>query len=200
MPRRTSFECLFGPEPYDTELAAGFRATFPIERFTGDIGQFLGLVKSMAQKVPVFHGYAGFAFNTPLDIEQEETAKPLLFGPGMRFQGLDIDDTISMRWCRKSIKGVSWLTLVASELLEKVGGIAAVRAQVSDAIVLHDMPWGTLIQAGRGPGAGDVNAGDRLPFYREVNKVLRPIRVVDLPSIGHLGREKTDIWLRRLDE
>lgn len=194
------FESLFGPEPYDTELAAGFRATFPIERFAGDIGPFLGLVKSMAQKVPVFHGYAGFAFNTPLDLEAEQEAQPYLFGPGMRFHGFDIDDTLSVRSCRHAIKGVSWLTLISSELLDKLGGVDRLRSQLGEAIVLHPMPWGLLLQAGPTPGTGDVNAGDRLPHYRELNKVLRPIRVVDLPSLGHLGHEETRLWLRRLDE
>jgi hypothetical protein len=119
----------------------------------------------------------------------------------MRFQGFDVDAPVSVKlWARKGIKGVSWLTLVSSELLEKLGGAAVLRSQLGEAIVLHPMPWGVLFQAGATPGTGDVNAGDRLPHYRELNKALRPIRVVDLPSLGHLGREETRLWLQRLDE
>jgi len=193
------FDTLFGPEPYDESLAVDVRMAFPAEMFAGDFNRFLEIVKGMAQRVPVFHGYAGFFFGMPLDLMARQGVYQYLFGPGMRFNGIEIDDASSVDY-RNGIKGVNWLTLLSTEFIEKLGGKESLRAQLSEAIVLHPMPWGVMIQAGPAPGIGDVNAGDRLPLYREVNRVLRPVRVVDVPSIGHLGREKTDRWLRRFDD
>jgi hypothetical protein len=62
-----------------------------------------------------------------------------------------------------------------------------------------------MIQAGPAPGAGDLNAGDRLPLYREVSRALKPIRTTYHPKLGYereggFGEAGTNAWLARFDD
>ena len=122
----------------------------------------------------------------------------------MRFSGVEVEDegggtAIS---CTDCIKGVNWLTLLAWSFVERLGGKAALRAKLSEAIELHDLPAGLMIQAGPSPGLGDVNAGERLPLYREVHRALTSIRSFDHCPFGGraFGLNATRRWMSRFDD
>jgi len=180
-----------------------FRAAFPVEMFSADFGRFVDLVKRFASRVPFAFGNAGFSFNNSLEAYTEQCNEKHLLPVAMRFSGVEVEDRISTSLCCKdTIKGVNWLTLISMDFVERLGGKGALRAQLSEAIALHELPTGMMIQAGPAPGLGDVNAGERLPLYREVHRVLTPIRNLDHYMLGAriFGKDETRRWMSRFDD
>ncbi len=180
-----------------------FRAGFPVEMFSNDFGRFVALVKRFAERLPFFFGYAGFFFNNSLEASTEQRNEQYLLPVAMRFSGVEVEEDISTSLCcEDSIKGVNWLTLLSPVLVERLGGKAALRAQLGEAVVLHDLATGLMIQAGPEPGLGDVNAGERLPFYREVHRALTPIRNPNHYMLGAriFGKDETRRWMTRFDD
>jgi hypothetical protein len=59
-----------------------------------------------------------------------------------------------------------------------------------------------MIQAGPEPGLGDVNAGDRLPAYREVHRALTPVRSSNHWALGNRAfwKDETRRWMSRFDD
>lgn len=180
-----------------------FRAAFPVAMFADDFGRFEALVERFAKRVPFFFGSAGFSFSTSLEIARRQMNEQCLVPAAMRFSGVEVEAHVgTCLCCKESIKGVSWLTLISSALAERLGGKPTLRAGLGEAIEIHDLPAGLMIQAGSAPGLGDVNAGERLPLYREVHRVLTPIR-----NLGHwpLGdrafwQDETRRWMSRFDD
>lgn len=187
----------------DKDALSFFRAAFPVGMFASDFAGFTALVETFARRVPFFFGYAGLSFSEALEIKRKQSNEQLLLPAAMRFSGVEVESSICTRLCcRDSIKGVNWLTLIDSSLVERLGGRAALRAQLDSAIALRDLPAGLMIQAGQEPELGDVNAGERLPLYRQVHRAMRPVRVVDHWLFG--GRfflqQETRRWMSRFDD
>jgi hypothetical protein len=180
------------------------RAAFPVEMFAGDPARFVTLVKAFAARVPFFFGYAGFSFSESNELMQKQAREHLLVPAAMRFSGVEVEAQIAATTlcCTDSIKGVNWLTLLSSAFVARLDGKAALRAQLSEAIALHDLPAGLMIQAGPAPGLGDVNAGDRLPLYREVHRALTPVRNLNHWPLGNRAfwQEETRRWMSRFDD
>lgn len=179
------------------------RAAFPVEMFAGDVGRFVALVKAFAARVPFFFGYAGFSFSQAMELMRRQSNDALVVPAAMRFSGIEVEGQIAgtALSCSENIKGVNWLTLLGWAFVEQLGGRAALRAQLSETIELHDFPAGLMIQAGSLPGIGDVNAGERLPLYREVHRVLTRIRVRSHCVFGrHFGVDETRRWMDRFDD
>ncbi len=186
----------------DAQDLSEVRAAFPVEMFAGELERFMALVKTFAARVPFFFGYAGFSFSAAKEMMRGQSNGRLLGPAAMRFSGVEVEDGGTAISCQDSIKGVNWLTLLASSFVERLGGKATLRAQLSKAIELHDLPAGLMIQAGPTPGLGDLNAGERLPLYREVHRVLTPIRVRRHCVFDGLyfGVDETQRWMSRFDD
>jgi hypothetical protein len=180
------------------------RAAFPVEMFAGEISRFVTLVKMFAARVPLSFGYAGFSFSTAKEMMRGQANEQLLVAAAMRFSGIEVEapGAATAISCTDCIKGVNWLTLLGSAFVERLGGKAALRAQLSEAIELHDLPTGLMIQAGAVPGLGDVNADERLPLYREVHRTLTPIRTQNHSPFGGraFGLAATRRWMSRFDD
>jgi hypothetical protein len=184
------------------------RLTFPVEHWAGRYDAFVAWAKRLLAPLPVFHGYAGFAFNHSAHHGKRQRDGRYVFPLAMRFHGIEAERIdVSAESCYHDIKGVNWLTLVSEPLLDPLGGINMTQAALEreKGVTVHRLPWGLLIQAGQEPGIGDVNAEDfPLPLYRHVNKVLRPIRVrthfqLGDEMFGSFGELGTLRWLRRFD-
>jgi hypothetical protein len=195
------FRVLAGTDKYELNL---FRAGFPVEMFSSDLGRFVALVKRFAERLPFFFGYAGFFFNNSLEASTQQQNEQYLLPVAMRFSGVEVEhDTATILCCEHSIKGVNWLTLLSPSLVEQLGGKAPLRAHLSESVVLHDLATGLMIQAGPEPGLGDVNAGERLPCYREVHRALTPVRNLNHYALGpRLFRQNdaTRRWMNRFDD
>jgi hypothetical protein len=184
------------------------RVTFPVDAYRGTEGAaaFVDLAHVWASRLPLLHGYGGLALNRPEASGPRQRYSAAVFALAARFPGFEVDDcggTVLV--AQDAIKGVNWLTLLADRFVESLGGVPALRAKLSAAILLHPVPGrGLIIQAGPAPAVGDVNRGDRLPLYGEVARALQPIRLKTHPDLGpaesgSFGAKGTAAWLRRFD-
>ncbi len=179
-----------------------FRAAFPVEMFAADFQHFIAVVRRFAVRVPYFFGYAGFSFSTSLEISTRQRNEQYVVPVAMRFSGVEVESHVDTSLCcTDTIKGVNWLTLLGSSLLERMGGAAALRARLGETIHLHDVPGGLMIQAGPAPALGDVNAGQVLMPYREVHRVLTPVRNRSHWPLGDrfFLHDETRRWMSRFD-
>lgn len=104
------------------------------------------------------------------------------------------------------IRDVNWLTAINDANVTRLGGLEAIRAQLSENIVLHPYNGGVVFQAGPKPRMGDVNYGDVPEAYKEINAALKPIRFKDYTAPYYLSvpddvnrREATEAWISRFD-
>jgi hypothetical protein len=181
------------------------RATFPVALVTSEAAaeEFIATTQAWCERIPILHGYGGFAVNqSPTDYQ---SGSGMLLQIAERFPGFEIDDSGgTVLVAHDHIKGVNWLTLLGPRFVERLGGAPALRDRLSAAIGLHLLPGGgVIVQAGRLPAYGDTAKGDELEPYREVARNLRPICLDRHPDLGTVeygfGPEETQRWLRRLD-
>lgn len=130
-----------------------------------------------------------------------------LFGRAMRHPGVDLEHN----WRPQlggapAIKGVGWLTILGTDLVEALGGRQSLRDALDDAVVIHAAQHGIVLQAGPTPEVGDVNRGERLPLYRDVfgavGHLVQPLVADGMPF--DMGRdddeERTEAWLTRFSD
>ncbi|MCC6522670.1 MAG: DUF3396 domain-containing protein [Polyangiaceae bacterium] len=180
-------------------------ATWPVGPAAPTPEELVALALDWARRLPVRYGYAGYSLG--VSEEHKQLTAKTVYDLAMRFQGLEIHDPLcTALCCETQLKSVNWLTLVSNEMLTPrytgplighVGGMDVLRANLSPEIVLHPIRDGVLIQAGPEPLLGDVNRGETLPLYREVAKVLKPIRAeTHWPFFGILTAND---WMTRFD-
>lgn len=97
---------------------------------------------------------------------------------------------------------INWLTALGPRLAERLGGAAALRAQLPRPCEVVGLPDGVVVlRAGPEPAAGDVNRNDRLPVYQAVARAVRPVWASD-DYIGNISYpemepEVGDVWIAR---
>lgn len=182
------------------------RASFPPEAYAGVAGaaRFVELVRQWAVRLPLFHGYGGLALNQ--SEPDRQTRSWILPAISRRFPGFEIDDCGgTVLRGQAAIKGVNWLTLVGDRFLSRVGGVESLRSGLDPAIeTLPIDDRGVIFRLGEQPQTGDLQLGERLPLYRELSRVLAPLRMTEHPALGPIeygsfGPEGTALWLRRFD-
>jgi len=126
-------------------------------------------------------------------------------GFAARFRGLEIDlpGSHAIYMAKNDrIKGINWLTILDESWVAKLGGKAALRAQLGPDIRVLDYPKGIVIQAGNEPRFGDVHRQEPMPAYQEVARALVPIRIESVMSLSDpfgFDDARSDRWLRRFD-
>lgn len=210
---------VFGLMKWQEPLANSGRSvlTFsvPIPFLTERPTEFQRLFVDFSRRLDVVSGYAGLATN--LSVPEAEANTPTEYWLSKRYIGMDVGDPLAVAMhLRSGIKTVSWLTAINKDLLEKVGGIHALRSELPpDWFAFYDVNGGVVIQAGPMPEAGaladEQGAGVPVPpaSYVVLNNALKSIRV---PSVWQLQRglmgaaapiykttAESDEWLRRFD-
>ncbi len=198
----------YGPDAPDVGF---FYATLPMSWAVKEQPyQFVPLVKQLCEIIQPVHGTIGLGLIPP-PLEQDafacaEQLYPLLH----KHLGLDSYGPSTFELIG-GMSSVNWLNAIDNRLLEKLGGMAALRASLSeDTYPVYDFGTGVLIQAGPAPMLGDREEGDLLPHYRAVAKFLKPIRVPFLHSPLYVtpgnqyndeGRKQAAIdYLQRFDD
>jgi hypothetical protein len=178
------------------------RACFPLEAYASNAASFVSDVLTLLSDLPVHYGYAGFMLSESINTGRRQANDAITQGVAMRFHGFEVDQPgATSITVRDTIKGVNWLTLLHEEFVGKLGGLDVLKAAFSEEILVHSRPGGVVIQAGAAPGLGDVHAGERLPLYREVARVLRPIRTEEHRPFGRRFHTKATMdWLNRFDD
>ena len=126
----------------------------------------------------------------------------------MRHHGIDIfnlaNETIAIR--HDGVKGVGWLTIVDDRFVKELGGPKKIREALPESVEILAVKGGLLFKAGPRPKFGDTNRRDRLPEYKAVYKLVKPLaeRATERCPALTLGevdsKDRTHSWLRRFDD
>lgn len=117
-----------------------------------------------------------------------------------RYHGFDPSYDDARYFLKGRVFGAHWLNLLSSELVQKLGGVDAVRAAVPQA-ELRPLEHGLLIRSAFRPPVGDVNRQAKdIGCLPDVARLLRPIRF-QAAGFGQ-PREVFDAsaWLARYDD
>jgi hypothetical protein len=186
-------------------------AYFPANWHNGDYSKLLVLLQRWAEIGQPIHG----TFGLGLIMEEGGSRGPFMdtaFPFLKRFTGLDYPDLslwITMSEDAKTpvIRSINWLTLIDNTREGMIGGIENIAKELDASCPVYAYEGGVIVQAGSEPKLGDVNAGEIPEFYREVARVLKPLRFEDFGRWGIFDglrsplddREETLKWLRRFD-
>lgn len=166
---------------------------------------FQAMFLSFAKRLKAVHGYGGYSL--VLSAVRAIDNQPFEALLSDKFSGFDVGDLIGgAAHAHEGIKTVSWLTAVNYEMVEKVGGLSAIRSELPmDWFALYDYGAGLVIQAGPAPEAAPT---DRPRPARLVlpNRLLQPVRAPKVglhfaskdgePRLTGWGAEQ---WLKRFD-
>lgn len=168
---------------------------------------FQAMFVKFADLLKAVHGYGGHGLVLSLvRASDNEPAEALI---SERYHGYDIGNPVSTSSVlkRDQIKTVSWLTAISKELLEKVGGMAAVRSELPmDWFALYPYSAGVVIQAGPWADAAPVEY-DSPASYVLPNMLLKDVRckeMFDLHAGSKYGEPRirgaaAAQWLARFD-
>jgi len=178
-------------------LSAMFPATWFAEHPEASA---VDIVQRWATLLQPRHGTAGLSIvgslNRPTAYETQEQAR----GLAERFPGLEVDDALSEAiYVQKGIRSVNWLTCIDDSLIERLGGIETLRAQVAGDLHLHEYPGGAIVRAGDFPQAGDRNRQRAIEPYRRAAALLRPVQPRYTGIMLGFDAESTQDWVNRFN-
>ncbi|MCU0633502.1 MAG: DUF3396 domain-containing protein [Gemmatimonadaceae bacterium] len=135
---------------------------------------FQAFAREVAALAPYVSGYAGYGF-----CHLHEGTEPLHFigSRALRVLGFDLSLPDLAHAADRHVVNTSWLNFFGDALVTRLGGKAAIEAQLPPDVVLTSVPHGLLVQAGAGPTPGDVNRKlDVIEPMRAVARVTRALR------------------------
>ncbi|MEE3664442.1 type VI immunity family protein [Brenneria sp. g21c3] len=178
----------------------------PIEELKdGGDKRFEALLLEFCQRLKPLHGLAGLGVQQCYESEKYEH---LEYEIGQEFLAIDIPNSHTWKTGRDGIRSVNWYTFVQTEWLEKLGGEAALRRQLTDPrLALLPYSGGVMIRAGDWPALGWVRDDPYPELYVKVNNTLKPIRAPEIGGIHHgsisgeirFDENSTSAWLARFD-
>jgi hypothetical protein len=168
---------------------------------------FQTMFVKFADLLKAVHGYGGHAL--VLSLVRRTDNEPVEALMAEQMNGLDVGEPIqNAKGAGAGIKTVSWLTAINNELLEKVGGITALRSELPrDWFAVYPYSSGVVIQAGPYADFATVKS-DPLPArYVLPNMFLKDVRtphIGSLHSASKYGEARirgaaADKWLARFD-
>jgi hypothetical protein len=165
------------------------------------------LFVSFARRLRAVHGYAGPALN--LSLVRSEENEPFEAYMSDQVKGLDVGHELwTNRKVTTGIKTVSWLTAINYEMVEKIGGLSAIRSELpADWFALYDYGSGLVIQAGPKANPALVKIDPMPAIYVLPNMLLKDVRAPDIGSLhnGSIDGEPRIVgwaakqWLNRFD-
>lgn len=183
-----------------------FRVCIPVSAFEQDPDGFHVFLTDALSKFPLAWGFVGYSmlWNYLLpDIDSR--VKKRMPSILKRHPGLSYGyPGFYQAKVEQGLGHVGWITLLGSEYVERLGGVAALkeRTKGSELRVLKLGDHAVGLQAGPEPSAGDVNRGETLPLRREVGRIVAPVRITDeaierTVSIDEFEVEDARTWFRR---
>jgi hypothetical protein len=172
---------------------------------------FQTLFLDFARRLNAVHGHGGFAFNlSAVREEPNESTEAVMVS---KMAGLDAGKSgiISRRdriGITGRIKTVGWLTAISHAMLDKAGGLHALRSELPpDWFAMYDYGGGVVIQAGPAPELASVELDAKPSIYVLPNMALRNIRVTQIESLHYgsddgeprLSGAAAERWLTRFD-
>lgn len=180
-----------------------FHMALPLQQGFETLEGMLPLVQDALAEFPLLWGYVGYTvYWDTLDFRFEDDFfkqnMPRLY---MRHPGINL--ATPRRVIARGLDGlmgVSWLTMLGPDFLEKAGGMAHLQSQLPAPITVQPLGCqggGALIAAGPRPLVGDLAVGDDLPLYKAVGKALRGVRFPGTFYGGGLDRSVAHQWFMR---
>lgn len=174
-----------------------FPLTFFTERETG----LPTLIAHWASRLGALHGYGGIGLALSPDRFIISNYGTTIIGLGMRFPGVELDYPIHHSLsCKQAIKGVNWVTVLANEFVETLGGAGELGARLGEQFVFTEYSDGLVIRAGAVPEIGDRNRQIPAPNYAALSKALKPVRISIHGPVHGISREEFEDWLFRFDK
>ena len=188
--------------------------SLPVVAVQEDPDTFASLFFRCAQRLNALHGRAGFAVNlSPTEQTENESTE---YWISQIMPGLDVGYPAANaeRDLRDKIKTVDWLTAINKDMLDKVGGVRALRSELPpDWFSIGDYGAGVLIRAGVLPESGLSGSEDKPPAppaaYIVLDNALREIRARRFDSLQrgtvngdapvYNTKESTVAWLCRFE-
>jgi hypothetical protein len=162
-------------------------------RWSNDWRQFVDHVRTSLDRTPFDQAYGGYS-HSEVDGCNSRLRRQL----AQRFLGIDFDEiSATTRSASQGIRSVSWLTCLSNQLVDRLGG-RSVLARLPSDVIVHELGTGVLLALGNAPTLGDVNTGETMELYREVSRVLMPIRNLD-PWNWTNDMGETAAWYKRFD-
>jgi hypothetical protein len=155
------------------------------------------VARLLADGVNFLSGHAGVS--TVFNAQFKSSAFDRIFAWAKRCPGLDVEDlNLTTPHVLDGIKGAGWLTLVGSELAERLGSWNERRELDRDTEMIP-AERGIILRAGLEPTLGDRNRRDWPASYASVERALRVLKLKSHPEFS--GRFEADAatwpWLRR---
>ncbi|QSQ18729.1 DUF3396 domain-containing protein [Pyxidicoccus parkwayensis] len=155
------------------------------------------LALELASHVPFNSGYASLSFNAIMDlVGVRRRVRSMCF----RYPGMDVFEHRIHRDIGTRTPGAYWLTFLGQPVLGELGGVEGLRARLSSpGTTVQQLPGDrAVVTLGQWPEAGDLEAGENLPAYRELARVLEPwlyhdpgtVHASDFPSEDKLRWER----------
>lgn len=200
----SSYAISVAGEPGDPDLPdlqALLELSFPMEAISPEtVGKFVAFCARVAEVLPYVSGYAAPALQWTL-VDAGLAARDVK-ALAMRHPGYDFPNNACTRLrLGKRVRGARWLTFLGPDLVARLGGAAALRATLSEAIAVAPAGLGLMLRAGALPEVGDVNRGIGVPLLCEVAKALEPITQFDDPCLlgqfAHHDQALLCRWERR---
>jgi len=146
------------------------------------------LILELGELLPYCSGHAGLSFHGELGYSGIfKQILPHCF----RHPGIDIVGPRDAKYDLgpHRVHGVSWLNFLGQPLLDELGGVEELRARLKEPGTRVDAMGGdrAVVTLGLWPEAGDLQAGQSLPAYRELARLLAPwlyhrkLQIIDFP-------------------
>jgi len=182
-----------------------FRCSVPVTWFADHQGCWQDSVLRWCEVLQPVHGYGGLGIIQSPNGMVMHQHEPAVYAAARRFLGLEFDDPVlHLPYVEQGIKGINWLTVLGREMLDRLGGLGALRRNLSPQVRVLEYDKGVVIQAGKRPELADRNRQIFPALYAEVAKAVLPIRITEHRAFQHAGaarftRETSEEWLRRFD-
>lgn len=144
-----------------------------IEEVLADPEAYVALCLKAVGDLPFRGGMAGLSMNYE-DVYingSEHLTLPII----ARYKGVNVINP----WRYRDMDGVptiNWLTFVSAESVARLGGLAAIEAQVAGGVKLYPLTHGLMLRAGERPLLGSVNRQEAMDDYYTVGRILAPVK------------------------
>lgn len=180
------------------------RLVLPAPLLEKSPAEFARLVAELVAPLDFESGHAGFSVNWDSRGEDSLDAETHLRRIATRYLGIDIPEInttlVNMQdYEEPAFKCVNWITLLGTELAERIGPAEMVQDALPEDCRVVDLQGRYLIQAGAAPSIGDKRKKEQLPAYRAVGELLAPFRLQEHAPLFLDDEDATEAWLSRFD-
>ncbi|AFE07290.1 hypothetical protein COCOR_07043 [Corallococcus coralloides DSM 2259] len=187
-----------GFETEDRESNCALEFRLPIE-FLDERGPewIRALAIDLGRELPWNSGHAGLSIELGT---WPRTLTPRLREVTRRHPGFDLNRLNKLAlYLGTKLRPPAWLTFLGPPVLNELGGAEGLRSRLhSPSTQVESLsPDRAVVSLGPAPEAGDLEAGDTLPAYRELARVLEPWLYAHKGEWGDFTEAEVRQWERR---